>query len=292
LRYYLVEPSAPPDDRRKLPVLVCLAGADGDFRGTALRFARSRDRAGLPVVLVVPCTFSSSNALWGAARRRYAELYGEGLVRSVGGAGPIPDVRSRLAWDEEGLLAALADLRRRLPLEERVYVTGFSAGGILAWWLALRHPGLLAGVVPVCANHAFWAVGPQDASRGNGETPAFRVRILSGERDPLRRSRIGLPMPPVGLSLILGVVAAAGFGALVWRHPRRGRNLAAAGLGAALLVGALVAGRLSGNDAQCAIAVELLEGLGHEVEWQHQPGMGHEPAPDLVLATIAAWRRK
>jgi pimeloyl-ACP methyl ester carboxylesterase len=236
---------------------------------------------------VVPCTFSNTNAMRGEIRQRYTALYGESLVGTVGGFGMIPDVRSRLAWDEEGLLAALDDLGRERAIEGRVYLTGFSGGGILAWWMTLRHPDRLAGVVPVCPNHAFWSVGEHDASPGGRSTP---ILVLSGERDSLRRSRVGLPMPPLGLTLVLALVVGVSAGWVVWRRWRQARRVVAVELVLALLAAALWAGRMSGNDFQTAAAVGMVEHLGHPVEWRSEPGMWHEPAPARVLEAVDRWR--
>jgi predicted esterase len=289
LRCYVVEPSRQQPPGKRLPVLVCLEGAGADFRGAAIRFARARGDT--PILIVVPCTFSSTNAMRGEVRQRYTDLYGESLVDTVGGVGLVPAIRSRLAWDEEGLLAALVDIGRQRAVEERFYLTGFSGGGILTWWMTLRHPARLAGVVPVCPNHAFLSVSSSDASPGSRATP---ILVISGENDPLRRSRIGLPMPPLGLTLILALVLGAGAGYVVWlrwRRARRARTVVLV-LVLALLAATLVVGRISGNDFQTAMAVEMMEQLGHPVQWKHQPGMWHDPAPGLVLAVIGQWRQE
>jgi pimeloyl-ACP methyl ester carboxylesterase len=285
LRYYVYPTSRQPSGPR-VPILVCLAGADADFKGTAFRFAKVRGAT--PILLVVPCIFSNANALRGQVRQQYADLYGESLVETVGGVGLIPDVRSRLAWDEEGLLAILRDLGQDVALERKVYLTGFSGGGHLAWWMTLRHPDLLAGVVPVCPNHAFWCVTRHDACLGQRRAP---ILVMTGARDSLRHSRIHLPMPPIWLTLILVLVLGVGAGYVAWRRWRL-RWLLAAELGLVFLAGALVAGRLSGNDFQAAVAVEMVDRLGHPVEWKCQPEMGHGPAPVHVLDTIARWRHE
>ena len=57
------------------------------------------------------------------------------------------------AFSERERLAALAALRwARLAFnvdEDRIFATGVSRGGHLAWDLALRYPGLLAGIAPM-----------------------------------------------------------------------------------------------------------------------------------------------
>lgn len=46
-------------------------------------------------------------------------------------------------------LAVLEDARRRAPLADRIYVSGFSAGGSMAWLLACREARRFAGFAPV-----------------------------------------------------------------------------------------------------------------------------------------------
>ena len=53
-------------------------------------------------------------------------------------------------------LSALRWMRRQFDVDEnRVYVTGISRGGHLAWDLALRHPDLFAGVAPMIGAPTF-----------------------------------------------------------------------------------------------------------------------------------------
>jgi hypothetical protein len=279
--YYLARPA---EAGRRAPVLIALAGADSDFVGHIRRFLAARgDRS---VVLVVPCTFTSANRIAGSTYDRFREFYEDDLIRRVGG-GLIPHVRKRLSWDEAGLLAIVHDLSDR-GMEGDVHLTGFSAGGRLAWWMALKHPATFASVVPVCSNFPFWSIGRTDAV----ESPARRhllVHAISGERDTLRRSRVGLPMPPTEVTLAGTVLVAVG----AWCARRRGwprrRVGAFVSLNALLAVG-LIIGRWSGNDVQTGSAVELLRELEYgRVEWTVEPGMGHEPAGARVVEWVVGY---
>lgn len=52
---------------------------------------------------------------------------------------------------EVDVLASLAEVRRWYPVDEdRVYLSGVSMGGMGAWNIALRHPGMFAAVTPMC----------------------------------------------------------------------------------------------------------------------------------------------
>ncbi|MCP3138080.1 alpha/beta hydrolase [Pyxidicoccus xibeiensis] len=87
--------------------------------------------------------------------------------------------------DLEQMGARVADLirgvRRTHPELRRVAVTGFSYGGDLAWWLAIRYPDLVDFAVPM-------------GSRLLGDTsqplPATsHVRVLHGEADAIIDAR-------------------------------------------------------------------------------------------------------
>src|SRR5579883_3076713 len=75
MRYYVAAPGRMPPPGERLPVLVCLAGADSNFKALIARFARARGER--PFLLVAPCTFSNANALRGEVRQWYTDLYSE-----------------------------------------------------------------------------------------------------------------------------------------------------------------------------------------------------------------------
>jgi pimeloyl-ACP methyl ester carboxylesterase len=279
MRYYLARPAKV---ERGCPVLIALAGAGADFASHARRFLRARGNRA--VVLVVPCTFTSANRIAGLTQERFRKYYDKDLINRVGG-GLIPDVRARLSWDESGVLAIIRDLRVR-GMDGDVHVTGFSAGGMLAWWLALKHPDTFASVVPVCSNWPFWMIGRSDTV----DSPArreVRIHAISGERDPLRPSRVGLPMPPTGATLAVAALLGVAAGC-ARRRGWSGRCIAVfVSLGVIVVFG-LVAGRWSGNGVQTACAVELLRELGYSrMEWTMEPGMEHEPAAAKVFEWVA-----
>jgi predicted esterase len=56
------------------------------------------------------------------------------------------------AREHDAILSALRDACRRFAIDtDRVFLTGFSAGGTAAWDLGLSHPDLWAGVIPIAA---------------------------------------------------------------------------------------------------------------------------------------------
>jgi len=201
----------------------------------------------------------------------------------------IPNVRSRLDWDEHGLLALIRELREQ-GMHGDVHLTGFSAGGMLAWWMALKHPELFASVMPVCSNFPFWSVDRADGAESSAKR-TLRIRAISGERDPFRPSRIGLPMPPTEVTLAGLVLLVLG----AWFARRRGwqrRRVAVLVIFGVLVTAGLIVGRCSGNEMQTCCAVELLRERGYtRVERTIQPGMYHEPGAALVLDWVFAHKQ-
>jgi pimeloyl-ACP methyl ester carboxylesterase len=226
----------------------------------------------------------------GEIGQRYREAYGEDVVAKVGGEGLFPDVRTRIKWDEEGIIAILKDLGYGPGLPGRVYFTGFSGGGFLSWCMILRHPELFAGVVPVCPNFAWWTVSSDDASSGTRTT---RVRVLRGQSDPLRSCRArGVPVPPLGVTLAFAPILGAGAGYVAWLRWKRVGRVAAVVLLVAILTTGLCVGRMSGLDFQADRAAALMAAVGQPVEWEEIPGMGHDAAPVRVLEVVADWERQ
>jgi poly(3-hydroxybutyrate) depolymerase len=221
----------------------------------------------------------------------YRRLYPEEVIGEAGGEGWIPDLPRRLGWDEAGLLSVLGDLEQAFGAQRRVYLTGFSAGGLLVYRMIVRHPDRLAAAVAVCPNFNFWnhdyRSGPESLA-----DRAVPVRLVLGERDPLRRARFGGNFYPVSSLALLGVAGvAAGIVYLVWRRTRSRRRALTTGFLGAALVGLLVAGRWSGNEAQTNAAAHLLADLGYmNVRQTMVEGMDHDPAPKYVLAACETIR--
>jgi hypothetical protein len=241
-----------------------------------------------PFLIVSPCTFSNANGLRGEVLDRYGALYTEGEIRHAGGQGLIPDVKRRLDWDEAGLLAILEDLRATFPVAPRVHLTGFSGGGLLVYRMIIRHPGLLAVAVPVCPNFNPWGHGYRDEPGPPPLAAALPVHVMLGADDPLRWYRLGgdfLPSPPRAMGLVIcwGALLAG----LEWKRAKRRPRVAAIVLLGLALLGAVEAGRWSGNEGQTDAALRLLHDLGYtNLSRSTEPGLGHDPAPERVVRVI------
>jgi polyhydroxybutyrate depolymerase len=135
-----------------LPVVVALHGAFG----TALKFERESglsllaDREGFLVVYPQGIGFGDLFRHWNSG-------YCCGKAR-------------RINLDDVGFaLAAVDDVARRNPVDRgRLYVAGFSNGGMLAYRIAAEHPGIVAAVAVVSGtiggvptpNEPEWSIAP------------------------------------------------------------------------------------------------------------------------------------
>ncbi len=108
------------------------------------------------------------------------------LVVAVGAKGGVPaytfhpDVR-RTA------LRALRWARLRFNVDERrIFATGISRGGHLTWDLALRHPGIFAGVMPMIGGPRRNPAGGQNNIRYLENVVSLPIRDLQGANDDQR----------------------------------------------------------------------------------------------------------
>jgi hypothetical protein len=277
MRYFL---SLPPGYQRRQgrrwPVLVCVDCAGSNFRQTAEAFRKARGE--LPLLVVAPCTFSNTNAITGYMLEKYRRLYPDELIRKFG------RLEWDLEWDEAGLLGVLDDLWTDFDAEGRVYLTGFSGGGLIAYRMIFKHPDLLAGAAPECANF----FGPDYRAlkgRFSADDLGLPVHLILGEQDHNRASTKASQFFSTPLKEFAQVTAAGlALGLLVWRATKKVRWVVAVGLGTAAVLGLFGAGRTTGLDAQTDAAAGVLADLGYRnVKRTLIPGMGHEGRPGPVL---------
>jgi poly(3-hydroxybutyrate) depolymerase len=181
IKYYF---SLPKNFKRaegkKWPVLVCVDGAGSNFKGMAQGYKGKQ--GDLPFMIVSPCTFSNTNKIEGDMVKKYKEYYTDAIVEEGN--------RRRIDWDEEGVLAIMKDLQANYDAEERVYVTGFSGGGNVTYMMIFKHPDMLNGAAPACANF-----GAARYAELKGTFKAddldFPLHIFTGEKDPHREFTFG-----------------------------------------------------------------------------------------------------
>lgn len=124
------------------PVLVAIESANAEFEKTAALFVQERGH--LPFLVVVPWTTTNGGRLYldGIQDRYSASAWTR--IRAAG----------HCEFDDQGLLAVLDQVRKLHGGEERVFLTGWEAGGHTVFAFAFRHPDRLRGVAPVSPNYA------------------------------------------------------------------------------------------------------------------------------------------
>jgi pimeloyl-ACP methyl ester carboxylesterase len=178
MRYHLALPAGWSADR-EWPVLVAIPDAGREFDANLRAFVAARgDR---PYILVAPEVLTC-----GGARTRtlqhytYSQAVWDSLQRG-----------DDFAFDDDGLAAVLADVRRRWRGESTAFLTGWEAGGHTVWALAFRHPERWRGVAPVSTNYQRRGLGPASFSsapaRARLPIQPFRESVTPGEiADALR----------------------------------------------------------------------------------------------------------
>ncbi|MCE9581152.1 MAG: hypothetical protein K8T20_01415 [Planctomycetes bacterium] len=139
MQYYLQLPKG-WTPTKKYTIVVGVEGAGCNFKG--MLSALTQNRGDLPVICITPQTFSNTNSLAGAAGKY---TYPPDLVAEY-------DAGDRFKFDEEGLLAVIADVKKDFSGEDKFCITGFSGGGNLTWLFVFQHPDMLLGASPACAN--------------------------------------------------------------------------------------------------------------------------------------------
>ncbi len=276
IKYYLALPERyrhGPDQRWS--VLLCVDGARCCFAELAQDF--QAQRGNLPFLLVVPCTFSNTNAIAGEIRDRYLQIYTEAIIDGVG---------DRREWDEASLQAILQDLRERYGAAERIYMTGFSGGGLLTYRMIGRRPEMLAGAILVGANYFGdpFLAGP---SAARTETPDFPIYQILGEDDPLRYPASRFPFTVMqAMAILIGLGASLAY--VVGKRTKRpwpavGTFVLAVGLGTWFTI----AWKHPGLDDQNELAARQLAARGHRsVRRMVVEGLGHNAVPEQVFSIL------
>jgi hypothetical protein len=173
IKYYF---SLPKDFKRtkdkKWPVLMAWPGSASDFRWIAGGYTNNRGT--LPYILVVPFTFSNDGGTFVVHRQYYSdEIIKEGKKQNIN-------------WDERGIFAIINDLQVNYDAESRVYITGFSRGGNLTYWMIFKHPNLLNGAAPACPLFSS-SIASANKEKLSADDLDFPIHIITGEKDTLRQ---------------------------------------------------------------------------------------------------------
>lgn len=160
---------------RAWPVVVVIPDATRDFAGNLAEFTTKG--ASTPFIFVAPHVVTSGGARGyrSAPGYRYTEAEWSEVDRL-----------GEFRFDEDGLAAVVADVHTRFNGDERVYLTGWEAGGHTVWALVLRHPERYHAVAPVSTNYQGRWLDPTDLAPSEAVKPQIKVffcGIGCGEQD-------------------------------------------------------------------------------------------------------------
>lgn len=140
MKYYLSLPSGWTKDK-SWPVAVLIPDAQRQFAVNLAAFEKARGK--MPFILVAPHVVTSGGSNYRLANSyRYTETDWKN-IRQAGD----------YQFDETGIAAIAADVKRLYHGEEKFFLTGWEAGGHTVWAMTFRHPDWLRGVVPVSTNY-------------------------------------------------------------------------------------------------------------------------------------------
>jgi dienelactone hydrolase len=151
-------------------VVVVIPDASRDFSGNLAEFAAAG--ASSPFILVAPHVVTSGGAT--GYRTAAGFQYTAADWREV-------DRLGEFRFDEEGLAAVVADVRARFHGDERVYLTGWEAGGHTVWALLLRHPERYRAVAPVTPNYLGRWLDPAQPAASRAPTPPVKVLFCGAD---------------------------------------------------------------------------------------------------------------
>jgi hypothetical protein len=177
MRYHVALPTG-WSAKHDWPVLVLIPDAGRQFTANLETFAAARgDR---PYILVAPEVLTC-----GGARTRTLDHYSypPAVWDSLQG-------HDDFAFDDAGVAAVLADVRRLWHGERTAFLTGWEAGGHTVWALTFRHPERWRGVAPVWTNYQRRGLDPTSFSTAPERTrlpvQVFRERAEGADAQMIR----------------------------------------------------------------------------------------------------------
>lgn len=126
---------------RDWPVVVVITDAYREFQATARAFADARGSK--PFIIVVPLVLSG-----GAPAQKHMTDFDYSASDWA-----VAERVGNCKFDEDGMTAALADVRARYRGDPRVFFTGWEAGGHVVLAQLFNHPDRVRGVVAATPNY-------------------------------------------------------------------------------------------------------------------------------------------
>ncbi len=165
MQYYV----SPPDGwtpYKKWPILVTVNGANHSFFDIARTFVRARNN--LPFIIVAPIVLSTVNIPNPGDYSYPASVWDEVAKTSP------------LQFDDKGLAAVISDVQADYNGEDKFFITGWSGGGNLAWFMVFTHPEKLAGAALAAGNFHGRGIGTVSSS---SERFHLSVKGFQGDQD-------------------------------------------------------------------------------------------------------------
>ncbi len=169
MQYYVSRPANWTRDR-KWPIVIAVEAAEKEFKLNAERFAKAGKD--LPFIIVTPINVTNGNA---GQRDPKVYPYSNDIWDRIAKEGIC-------AFDEDGLLQVVKDVRAAYNGEDRIYLTGFEAGAHLVWATVFHRPELLAAAAPVAGNYRGRCVEGQPFS-GHAARVSLPIRGFAASRD-------------------------------------------------------------------------------------------------------------
>jgi poly(3-hydroxybutyrate) depolymerase len=143
VKYYLSLPKG-WNVAKTWPIVVTLDGSGHNFLGNCKAFMAARGER--PFILVTPCVSSNGND----------------------------------PADQKAVLAIISEVRKAHHGQEKVFLTGFSAGGHCTWQITYTHPEILAGVALAAANFRGRGLHAFSDSPSRADLP---IHAFQGDKD-------------------------------------------------------------------------------------------------------------
>jgi hypothetical protein len=170
MKYYVSLPEA-WSPKRKWPVVMAIEDAHREYEATAQAFAAARGAR--PFIVVVPQSLNSGGT---AQQHRESFAYSDSdwaVIERVGNCD----------FDDAGIAAVLADVKKRYNGDPHAFLTGFEAGGHVVWAQVFLHPERWRAAALVGPNYIERCMKDGAFSKDPSRA-ALPVQVFHGASDP------------------------------------------------------------------------------------------------------------
>jgi poly(3-hydroxybutyrate) depolymerase len=157
------------------PVVIVVESADREFAKTAEEF--EKERSGTPFIIATPLVVTNGGA---NVRNVPTYHYAESVWSRIEAEGP-------WTFDRDGIAAMIKDIGHQYGGEDKVFMTGFEAGGHTVWAETFQRPEMLRAVALVCPNflgrHMNEGLFSQSPARAT-----LPIKVFFGSEDALAQT--------------------------------------------------------------------------------------------------------